>query len=409
MKMTINLREFIFALSDALDFVGVDDAFHGKRVGYMASLCAKEMGYDPILVSDIIEMGLLHDCGVSNTGIHERLVTEFHWEGSQEHCLRGEKLLSSSTILTKYSQVIRYHHTKWEELQSIDIDDDTKLLTNLIFMTDRVDALNAKYASLDVNHRLKTIQEEMIQKTDFFAKDLLDVFVKVSTNQAFWYGLDSTAIIEYLEDWKNSGTKEIFYFLNIKELVSIFAQIVDYKSKFTAEHSLGVALVAKELAMQMGFSIDTIHMIELAGYLHDLGKLRVPDSILDKPSKLDENELSIINRHSFDTNYILKKIGGFEEIAHWSGMHHEKLNGHGYPYGYDDIIIPTEARIITVADIFQALVQNRPYRGTLPKEKVISIVEDMANKGEIDKDIVRFISSKLDHYYDLALNPHNYV
>jgi HD-GYP domain-containing protein (c-di-GMP phosphodiesterase class II) len=408
MDMEINLREFIYALSDSLDFVGVDDIFHGKRVGYMAAQCAKSMGYSDSQVSDIIEMGLLHDCGVSNTGVHERLVMEFHWESSQEHCIRGRDLLQLSSLLSKYSTVIEYHHTKWCELKDKDIDEETKRLANLIFMTDRVDALNAKYATLDVHSKMKYIHDEMRRKVDFFATDLLEVFLDVSSKEAFWYGLDNNAINEYLEEWKNEIKPTKYSYTSIKELVKLFSYIVDFKSPFTAEHSLGVALVAKEIATQMNLADDTIKKIELSGYLHDLGKLRVPDTILDKPDKLNDYELAVINRHSFDTYYILRKISGFEDIAKWAGLHHEKLDGHGYPFGSEEKDIPIEAKVITIADIFQALIQDRPYRGTLSKEKVLAIFDDMLAKHEIDKDIFALVQDRVDYYYDLALNPHNY-
>jgi HD-GYP domain-containing protein (c-di-GMP phosphodiesterase class II) len=408
MKISINLREFIFALSDALDFVGVDDIFHGKRVGYMASLCASEIGYSVDQISDIIEMGLLHDCGVSNTGTHERLVTEFHWKDSEVHCIRGEELLNESTLLKKYATVIRYHHTKWEDLQSIHISQEHKNLANLIFLTDRVDALNAKYSYQDINEKIKTIQNEIKDKTDFFSPMLIEAFLRVSKSQAFWYGLESLSITEFLEEWKDVDEIREYSFCDIEELVRIFAYIVDFKSPFTAEHSLGVALVAKELAKEFGFSQNIINKIELAGFLHDLGKLRIPDSILDKPTKLNANELSIMNKHSFDTYFILRKIKGFEDIAKWAGLHHEKLDGNGYPYGLDKPQIPDEAKVIAIADIFQALVQKRPYRDTLSKERVVEIMDSMENENKIDKKIYSFIKNKLEFYYDLALNPQNY-
>jgi HD-GYP domain-containing protein (c-di-GMP phosphodiesterase class II) len=408
MKLEINLREFIYALSDSLDFVGVDDIFHGKRVGYMAAECAKAMGYDKELVSDIVEMGLLHDCGVSNTGVHEKLVSEFHWESSQEHCIRGRDLLNSSSLLSKYATIIEYHHTKWIDLVDIDIDKNIKKLANLIFMVDRVDALNAKYSSLDVHSKIKYIQDEMSHKVNFFDSELLEVFLKVSAKEAFWYGLDNNAVNEYLEEWKDEIDAISYQFDDIKDLVKLFSYIVDFKSPFTAEHSLGVALVAKEMALDMRLSEVVASKIELAGYLHDLGKLRVPDMILDKPSKLNEYEVSVMNRHSFDTYYILRKITGLEDIAIWAGLHHEKLDGHGYPFGVGSKKIPIEAKVITVADIFQALVQDRPYRGTLSKQKVVDILHSMIADGEIDKDIFDIVESRLDFYYDLALHPQNY-
>jgi putative nucleotidyltransferase with HDIG domain len=142
-------------------------------------------------------------------------------------------------------------------------------------------------------------------------------------------------------------------------LGEIFARIVDAKSPFTAEHSVGVARLARYLGERLGLEAGHVDRLEIAALLHDLGKLRVPDEILDKPGRLDARERKIINAHSFETFRILRGIRGFEEIALWAACHHEEPDGSGYP----STSTPPrrlEARILRVADIFQAMVQSAP-------------------------------------------------
>ncbi|WP_230369877.1 HD-GYP domain-containing protein [Paludibacterium denitrificans] len=139
----------------------------------------------------------------------------------------------------------------------------------------------------------------------------------------------------------------------LKQLAEIFSRIVDAKSPFTAQHSLGVSQLARFLAERMGVSRRIATNWKFVSLLHDLGKLRVPDEILDKPAKLDPNERWVINTHSFETFQILRNIKGFEEIAPWAAYHHEEPGGTGYPFHLHGETLPLEARILRVSDIFQ--------------------------------------------------------
>jgi HD-GYP domain-containing protein (c-di-GMP phosphodiesterase class II) len=144
-------------------------------------------------------------------------------------------------------------------------------------------------------------------------------------------------------------------------------------------------------------------MLELAGLLHDLGKLRVPDELLEKPGKLTHDEYSNVQRHSFDTYNILKNIHGFEDIALWAGQHHERINGSGYPYHLTAAQLSLEARIVAVADVFQALAQNRPYRKALEPEVIAAMLNEEMLKGKLDAEIVAMVLKNLHICWQASL------
>jgi putative nucleotidyltransferase with HDIG domain len=161
----------------------------------------------------------------------------------------------------------------------------------------------------------------------------------------------------------------------IDELCQAFAQVIDAKSPYTYNHSVGVASAAVEIAQGLGLVASTITMVRRAALLHDIGKLSVANSILEKPGKLNEEEWKVMKMHSAYTRVILQNISGFEQLAFVAAAHHERLDGSGYPDGLTAEHLPLTARIICVADVFQAITEDRPYRRGTPREDALRIMD----------------------------------
>lgn len=407
MTLQANFRQVVYALSDALDLVGVDDVAHGKRVGIMAAECAKVMDWPAQQVCFAFDLGLLHDIGVSSTISHQHLVTEFDWAGSQAHAIVGYELLKNFEPLANMAEPIRYHHTRWDALIDTRVDRATCRLANLILLVDRVDAMTAPYyASNQVMQHTSQIRHEIESRAGtYFDPELVQVFLKASAHEAFWLNLEPRAIEGYLQTMLKSCERQASSNDHLLALARIFSNIVDAKSQFTAAHSLGVSKVARALAEFMDVPAAQCDELEVAGLLHDLGKLRVPDEVLDKPAPLDANERVVMNAHSFETMQILRKIDGFEHIAAWAADHHEAPGGQGYPHGLDGAALPLEARILRVADIFQAMVQNRPYRAGLSRTQVADFMRELQAQGSVDTAIVDVLLAHLDAVFDLAQKP----
>ena len=162
--------------------------------------------------------------------------------------------------------------------------------------------------------------------------------------------------------------------IQIDRVCEAFADVVDAKSSYTYEHSLGVTRAAGMIAQQLGLPPDRQQLVYRSALLHDIGKLRIPNSILDKPGKLDAGEWQVVREHPLLTQRILERIAKFDIIARTASQHHERLDGSGYPHGLHADQLSLEARLIAVADVYGALSEDRPYRPALATEEIFSIM-----------------------------------
>ncbi len=403
-----NLHQLIYALSDALDLVGVDDVNHGKRVAYMALECAKVLRMEPKRRVDLFHASLLHDCGVSSTRIHDKLVFTFDWEGAEDHCIRGYQMLNRSHKLRHLSNIILYHHTHYEMLEALGVDAETALLANLIFMVDRVDALNAQFRKAEPDISPLSIGEKVREEVSscagtFFDPRLVEVYLEASSKEGFWFTLDQEPLHRYLIAYLEGLVAENVDMSELHEVAEMFALFVDAKSPYTADHSYDVAKLSRFIAKRMELSPDICSKIEVAGLLHDLGKLRIPDELLDKEAALTPGEFDTIKVHAYETNQILSQIKGLEDIALWASQHHEQLNGKGYPYHAVGVEMPLPSRIIAVADIFQALAQHRPYRKGMKPMDIYQILAGKVDQGSLDAEVVEVVKENLQECWELAV------
>jgi HD-GYP domain-containing protein (c-di-GMP phosphodiesterase class II) len=162
------------------------------------------------------------------------------------------------------------------------------------------------------------------------------------------------------------------------------------------------ATLARTLGKLAGLDSATQDKLELAGLFHDLGKLQIPDAILEKPGPLTAEEKHLMSRHSFETYQVVHRIPGLEEVAAWAAYHHETLDGTGYPYSLSAGALPLPARIVAVADVFQALAQKRPYRQPMEIQAILAIMQDRARKRHLDADVVGHIKANLDECWTAA-------
>lgn len=389
-ELNIDLRQMILAIETAVSLVGMNDTNHGKRVGYIASQLGQQLGFSDQDLQFSFELGLLHDCGVSTQQMHSSLVNHFDWTDANIHCEIGYRLLKDFEPLARYSIPVLHHHTRWDRLRDFNISAQDARMANLIFLSDRIDVLAASHYKKDIllarDEVVKSINEYV---GTYFDPRFVGAFHKVEKSEAFWISLEDRHITRYTWDMGQIESHVQLTLPQLRQLSLIMSYIVDQKSPFTAQHSVRVADMARYLAEIYGLSDEQCQKIEIAGLLHDLGKLHMPDRILEKSGPLNEVERSIMNQHSYETYEILRHIKGLGEVARWAAYHHEGLNGGGYPFHPIERDLSTEARIIAVADVFQALVQDRPYRKGMLLPEALEILEELKNDGKLDPDIVK--------------------
>lgn len=407
--ISLNLHDAITALTTSFDFVGIDEVQHGKRVGYMARTVAQALGWSDERCWKLLHAGMLHDCGVSRVREHRHLTETLEWDGEEEHCVRGASYLAACPILAHYTDIVRYHHTRWMKLEDMsELDPALKLEANLVYLVDRADVLLAPWlAGGHLNNAIMWEKDAIIDRLrglagTLFSPLLVDAFVGVAQSEAFWLGMEPLYLNEEMEALGREVPSMCLSLPELRELALLFSRVVDAKSPYTDDHSRRVAAISRHLAQVLGRDHDTLEMIELAGLLHDMGKLRVPDEIIEKPGSLTREEKACISRHSYDTYRILARIFPGTPIADWAGAHHENLLGLGYPFRRSAGEIDLETRIISVADIFQALLQDRPYRARLGGAEVLARIEALVEEGRLDPEVVAALRREFDTCLHLA-------
>jgi len=209
----------------------------------------------------------------------------------------------------------------------------------------------------------------------WFDPKLTAIVADLAHNPSFWETLRANDLPERVATLEPRTLMRQVDEDYLDDIAAGFAKVVDAKSPFTAGHSDRVSLFADLIAEELGYSLERRRWLKRAALLHDIGKLGVSNSVLDKNGKPDDEEWAQIRQHPELGRVILSKISAFRDMARIAGDHHERLDGRGYPHGLRDETIDRDTRIVTVADIFDALTADRPYRKAMPVHLAFEIME----------------------------------
>ena len=224
----------------------------------------------------------------------------------------------------------------------------------------------------------------------WFDPSLVDAFLNFCDEREFWAALEAPDVSRWEPpDLALAGDDN-----RLDRIAEAFARVIDAKSPFTARHSQRVAEIADGIAASLSFDADERRVLRRAALLHDIGKLAISNRILDKPDKLTDEEFRAIQTHPVYTLRILERAPCFSELAALAANHHEKLDGSGYPrsLGADTLDLPM--RVLAVADIYEALTANRPYRDPLSVEAALAVIgRDVPER--LDADVLRALEVHL--------------
>jgi HD-GYP domain-containing protein (c-di-GMP phosphodiesterase class II) len=386
-----NIHQLLSAFSLALDVAENQTMEHAQRTAFIALQIANYLNLSNATKRDIYISALLHDIGVTSAK------SDVHTDQSQivTHCFMGAEIVKSlSFISTDVTENIIWHHAHWAGSDDFDRKgDEIPLGAQIIYLADQLDLQLRKLPSIYADRTsIQNYARENSKK--LFNPEIVESFLAIQSKEKFWLDYATNNI-------KEDGLfRDYTYMLNLdglEEIAAAFARIIDNKSPFTHRHSQGVAQLAAGVGQFYHFDAETIQKLKISGLLHDLGKLAVPNDILDKPGKLTPLEFQIVMGHAYYTKRILSTIHGFEDICAWAGDHHEAPNGTGYPQGVSGEGLSVQARIMAVCDVYQALTEERPYRlRPFTALEVNEIMNEHAARGRICPKALKMLQKMLE-------------
>lgn len=395
--LTVKPYQYIKALSMTLELSTTGISKHHLVTAILCKAFGEAMNLDHREMQTLIVAALLHDIGAASQW-EEKLFIVHNDNDDRifDHAEKGYHILNQFPLLKDVALVVRYHHDRYSGSNpSGFIGDEIPLLSRILHFADRIDVL------IDLNKNIMLQKESItieILSSDFYDPKLFPIFEHLALKESFWLNIVSVEYEYLFDDFDSFFGK---YELNIDDLIDlskILASIIDASSLYTYNHSYNVANVAKLLSKQ-NFVDESMHKkFYLAELLHDLGKLAIPNQILNKQGRLDDIEILLMKQHPYYSMFILAKVEGFEDLANWVGHHHEFEDGFGYP----DRLVASEInigiRILQLADIFCALTENRPYRKALNNQEIINELMKFVKQKKLDNSMVQQISNKIESF-----------
>lgn len=395
----INYNDLLLSLSKILDLTCAGLTPHHERVAFIASRLAEPMGLDNAERQKLLYASLVHDIGAVSELRETARLKAFDYEDTYKHCERGYQLLKGVPLGEDIAEIILSHHDKWEGENKTGLSGESiPPCSRLIYLADRVEI------SIKEGQNILDQVEGIVSYIDkhtkgYFMPEAVECLKEIAEEEALWLTLTSGAIKEAIHEQLGLLVKTI----EIDDLISlghVYAKLVDDKSKFTYRHSTKVSIASYELAKRLGLCELELKQTQLAGLLHDVGKLFVPEEIIEKPFGLSPLEFNYIKAHPYYTQYVLTPVPDFQNtVIPWASQHHESLDGKGYPFHLDSRSLSLGSRMLCISDVFIALTEDRPYRKALPKERVIDILKGKVESKKLDGDIANLLCRDFDDIY----------
>jgi HD-GYP domain-containing protein (c-di-GMP phosphodiesterase class II) len=387
--------DVVIHIANVVDIMCPAVGQHHMQVAYLSYQLGTELGYSRAEKHELAMAAALHDIGAFS--LRERLdLLEFEDKEPGKHSLAGYLLLREFVPFQSIAEVVRFHHTPWRQGKGAKQNGKAvPMESHLIHLADRV------AVKIDKNQFVLDQVDKISQKVQkasdkVFVPEHVEALARLAKKDFIWMDLASDSIGQIVRRTVGSSSMEIGM-EDLLALSKMISKLIDFKSEFTATHSKGVAATAVALAGMMGFPRREKALMEIAAYLHDLGKLAVSNEIIDKPGSLTDEEWSIMRSHAYFTHQTLVPLVVLNLVADWAALHQERLDGSGYPFGLGKDELSLGARIMAVADIFAALTENRPYRVGMDKNQATEVLQDMKAKDQLDHHLVDTVLENYDN------------
>ena len=381
----ISLKNILIVIQRALDSMDGRMVGHGEEVAYiMYKLLKADNKYSEDEILRLTQVAMFHDIGAYKVEERNKLI-DIDLNKPIAHAVYGSLFIKYFSPLSDLSPVILGHH-----MYPKDLDEEKKNIIPkealLLHLADYITILKGNYNKVEKNWIMNMSDERFLPEH----KKLFDIAcMKYSL-------LDKIKDNSYLEELYEIFDKILLTREEVISYIRMLTYAIDFRSEATVVHTITVEEISLQIANMLNLDKDLAKKIKIASMLHDIGKIAIPVEILEKPDRLTEEEYEKIKEHSIIGYRILSGLG-IDDIRDIATLHHEKLDGTGYPFGLKEDEISLEVRIVAIADVVSALVHKRSYKDELSKEKVISILSDMALNNKIDSDICNLVINNYDY------------
>lgn len=388
----IDLTDIMDALSMALDLIDPRLTNHHRQVTLLAVRLAEEMQLPLKQRQNLALAAIVHDIGAS--GIQDaalRLQYTYTDEAVRNHAEAGYALLSGFVPLSDVAEVVRFHHVPWSQGGgAVYQGHQVPLLAHVLQLADRAQVLVDQ--SRNILNQVDYIVGRIVEaRGTVLHPQVVDAFLALAHHEVFWLDLVSSwhtdSVIEEFRPLQVEGDNDM-----LLDIARFFGRVIDSRSRFTATHSAGVAAVAAAIGHLVDLGEDECYKLQLAGYLHDIGKLSVPNDVLEKKGALNHEELMLMRSHTYHTQRVLERIPAFQQIATVASHHHESLDGTGYPFHAKARKLSLSVRIMAVADVFTAITEDRPYRAAMDRGAVLGVLYHDAAAARLDPQLVVLVA-----------------
>lgn len=392
MKFTLKNTgmDVLKALSYIIDVEEKTKLYHSWRTAYLAKCLAEEKCKD--LVLPVYIAGLLHDLGtfdLSNRLVHHRDQMEnVDVADVRIHAQKGAAIVASLSGFIPIAKIIIDHH-EWISGEGYPRglkQDEISIESQILRIADKF-ALQADLTPVTEISDLHKILKDRIGRE--FSREMYDYLMDKLKSDNLWESIIDEKKLTDLTDrtfTRITTEKDEGLFID-RNVLHFFGRVLDAKHAYTEGHSQRVSYFSMIIALALGLSDEQVRKIELAAFLHDIGKVGIPNSILDKPGALSPEEFEIIQKHASLSYDIVKGITVFERLAYIVGSDQEHWDGSGYPDRLSKEDIPIESRIIFIADAFDAMTSNRSYHKAVSVADAIKELKKSAGT-DFDPDIV---------------------
>ena len=388
----IDFIKLLLTLSKTLDLGTSGLTRHHQMVALASMKMASLLGLRRDEKEDLFCSAIIHDIGVSTSAEKARIM-DIDYD-AVNHAIVGWTRLKESPILFPYAETVKHHHDRWDGSNIGLKGEDIPLNSRIIHLVDRMTFI-IKNDKPVIGQETEIIKQIERLSGKFFQPLLVKCIKELIMEESFLLDITSDFLPNLINNYAPSIIREVDLD-GLMSIAGIFAHVIDNKSTYTMRHSLNIANISVWLAKRIGFSEKELKMVEIASLLHDIGKLSVPDEVLEKPGRLSPEEFNIMRGHTYFTFHILNSIDEFDTISEWAAFHHEKLNGRGYPFHLKEGQLSIGSRIMAVSDKFSALSEDRPYRKSLTNNEIIANLNIMVDSGDIDGKIVKILKEEIE-------------